>query len=173
MNSVSSRLKAIAVTFLFFALSAFLLLGVIWGLDRLPLPGADIVAGYRPGDTVAAVSDLRLPVALTSGFLVASAVVLLFSSAYLDRMIAIFADVLLMLMAAMAGFVGGYWVMLRLAGSDMSFGWDFAQSALVAPVVVFAVSLLAPQRMRSTWLLRIVLVLLLLAGAVALIRLVP
>ena len=118
MNPVSNRLKAIAVTAAFFALSGLALLGVIWGLSALPftVPGGLALTAYRPHDTVSILSDLRLPVALTAAFLVATAIVLVFSSAYLDKMIAIFADVLLMLMAALAGFVAGYWVLLRLAG---------------------------------------------------------
>ncbi|HCO55688.1 MAG TPA: hypothetical protein DIT93_11800, partial [Pelagibacterium sp.] len=116
MNPVASRLKAIAVTAAFFALSGLALLGVIWGLSALPftVPGGLALTAYRPHDTVSILSDLRLPVALTAAFLVATAIVLVFSSAYLDKMIAIFADVLLMVMAALAGFVAGYWVLLRL-----------------------------------------------------------
>ncbi|AEQ51460.1 hypothetical protein [Pelagibacterium halotolerans] len=167
MNPVASRLKAIAVTAAFFALSGLALLGVIWGLAALPLtvPGGLALTAYRPHDTVSVLSDLRLPVALTAAFLVATAIVLLFSSAYLDKMIAIFADVLLMLMAALAGFVAGYWVLLRLAGYENFMRLDFLQAALVPPVVVFAVSLLSPSRLRSSWAIRIAAILALLIAA--------
>lgn len=164
MNPVASRLKAIAVTAAFFALSGLALLGVIWGLAALPftLPGGQALSAYRPHDTVSVLSDLRLPVALTAGFLVATAIVLVFSSAYLDKMIAIFADVLLMLMAALAGFVAGYWVLLRLAGFDNFLRAEFLQAAIIPPVVVFAVSLVSPTRLRSSWALRIASILALL-----------
>lgn len=160
MNPVSSRLKAVAVTALFFALAAFALLGVLWGLVGLPLgfPGQSALAAYRPHDTVATLSDLRLPVALTAAFVMAFAIVLVFDSAYLDRMIAIFSDVLLMLMGALAGFVAGYWTMLRLAGFENFIRADFLQAAAIPPLVVFAVSLIAPHRVRAILPLRILLV---------------
>src|SRR5690606_18990453 len=109
MNSISSRLKAIAITLAFFALSSFVLLALVWGLVALPfpVPFEGNLARYRPHDTVAVLSDLRLPNTLAAAFLVATGLVLVFSSAYLDKMIAVFADVLLMLMAALAGFVAG------------------------------------------------------------------
>ncbi|WP_421950384.1 hypothetical protein [Pelagibacterium sp.] len=167
MNPVSNRLKAIAVTAAFFALSGLALLGVIWGLSALPftVPGGLALTAYRPHDTVSILSDLRLPVALTAAFLVATAIVLVFSSAYLDKMIAIFADVLLMLMAALAGFVAGYWVLLRLAGYENFLRLDFVQAALIPPVVVFAVSLLSPAWLRSSWVFRIATILVLLIAA--------
>ena len=90
---------------------------------------------------------------------------LVFSSNYLDKMIAIFADVLLMLMAALAGFVAGYWILLRLAGYENFLRLDFLQSALIAPLVVFGVSLLSPTRLRSSWAFRIVAILALLIAA--------
>ncbi|WP_417581577.1 hypothetical protein [Pelagibacterium sp.] len=167
MNPVASRLKAIAVTAAFFALSGFGLLGVIWGLAALPfmLPGGLALTAYRPHDTISVLSDLRMPVALTSGFLVASAIVLVFSSAYLDKMIAIFADVLLMLMAALAGFVAGYWVLLRLAGYDNFLRLDFLQLAVIPPIVVFLVSVISLPWLRSSWLVRIPAVVALLLAA--------
>ena len=63
MNPVASRLKAIAVTAAFFALSGLALLGVIWGLSALPftVPGGLALTAYRPHDTVSILSDLRLP----------------------------------------------------------------------------------------------------------------
>jgi hypothetical protein len=167
MNPVASRLKAIAVTAAFFALSGLALLGVIWGLAALPftVPGGPALTAYRPHDTVSVLSDLRLPVALTAAFLVAAAIVLVFSSAYLDKMIAIFADVLLMLMAALAGFVAGYWVLLRLAGYENFLRLDFLQAAVIPPVVVFGVSLLSPSWLRSSWIFRIAAILALLIAA--------
>lgn len=167
MNPVSSRLKAIALTAAFFALSALVLLAVLWGLEALPfsLPFGDALADYRPHDTVATLSDLRLPTALTAAFLVATALVLLASSAYLDKMIAIFADVLLMLMAALAGFVAGYWVLLRLAGYKNFISLGFLQAALICPVIVFGVSLVSPVWLRSSLLLRILAILILLVAA--------
>lgn len=175
MNPVASRLKAIAITALFFALSALVLLGVIWGLAALPfpVPGQMALESYRPHDTVALLSDLRLPVALTAAFTVATAIVLAFDSGYLDRMIAIFADVLLMLMAALAGFVAGYWLLLRLAGYDNFIRLDFLQAAVICPVIVFALSLIPPHRVRGSWLARIGLVLALLLAAPALLIVLP
>lgn len=167
MNPVSSRLKAIAITAGFFALSALVLLAVIWGLASapFPVPFAGGLSGYRPHDTVATLSDLRLPAALTAAFLVAFALVLVVSSAYLDKMIAIFADVLLMLMAALAGFVAGYWLLLRLAGYANFIDLGFLQAAIVCPVIVFVVSLLFPARLRSSLFLRILAILVLLFAA--------
>lgn len=158
MNPVSSRLKAVGVTAAFFALSALLLLALVWGLNAqpLPFPGKPALGAYRPHDTIAVLSDLRLPVALTAAFLVAFAVVLVFASAYLDRMIAIFADVLLMLMAALAGFVAGYWLLLRLAGFNNFLALDFLQAAIVCPVIVFGVSLLSPAWLRSSLPIRLI-----------------
>ena len=167
MNSVSSRLKAIAITAAFFALSAFVLLAVVWGLASLPLPipFAGDLASYNPRSSTDILSDLRLPTTLAATFLVALALVLAASSAYLDKMVAIFADVLLMLMAALAGFVAGYWVMLRLAGYDNFLQLSFLQSALVAPVIVFGVSLISPGWVRSSWPMRILVIAALLIAA--------
>lgn len=175
MNPVSSRLKAIAITAAFFALSALVLLAVIWGMDALPfsIPFGGALADYRPHDTVATLSDLRLPAALTAAFLVASGLVLMASSAYLDKMIAIFADVLLMLMAALAGFVAGYWLLLRIAGYENFLRFEFLQSALIYPVVVFAVSLISPARLRSSLILRILAIVALLIAAPAMLVLLP
>lgn len=175
MNSVSSRLKAIAITVLFFALSGFGLLAAVWALGAVPfsLPGQSMFSSYRPGDTIAVLRDLRLTTALTAAFLVASAIVLALSSQYLDRMIAIFADVLLMLMGAVAGFIGGYWVMLRFWGQGNFIEWGFVQAALIAPAVVFGVSLIPPHWARSSWPLRIVLVLALLVAAPIMLVMLP
>lgn len=175
MNPVSSRLKAIAITAAFFALSALVLLALIWGLVALPFPVPfhGELAGYRPHDTVAVLSDLRLPITLTAAFLVAFGLVLLFSSAYLDKMIAVFADVILMLMAALAGFVAGYWIMLRLAGYDNFIRLEFLQSALVPPVIVFALSLVSPGRLRSSLPLRLIAILVLLVAAPLTVVLLP
>lgn len=167
MNPVSSRLKAIAITAAFFALSALVLLAVVWGLAAapFPVPFGNALSGYRPHDTVATLSDLRLPATLTAAFLVAFSLVLVVSSAYLDKMIAIFADVLLMLMAALAGFVAGYWVLLRLAGYENFIGLGFLQAAIVSPIIVFAVSLVSPSWLRSSLLLRALAILVLLIAA--------
>lgn len=165
MNSVSSRLKAVAITALFFALSGFVLLGCIWALAALPVPGLAALDAYRPHDTIAVLSDLRLAVALSAAFLTANGIVIALASEYLDRMIAIFADVLLMLMAAAAGFVAGYWVLLRLAGFANFMGWDFARTAIVPPVIVFAVSLISPRWARSSWPLRLAMVTVFLVAA--------
>lgn len=170
MNPIGSRLKAIAITALFFALSAFALLGLIWGLDALPfaLPGHEALRAYRPHDTVAAVSDLRITVVLTAAFLVATAIVLTLDSDYCDRMLAIFADVLLMMMAAMAGCVAGYWALLRLAGFANFITVDFVQAALVCPAVVFGISILPLGRLRAALPMRIGMALLILLAAPAL-----
>ena len=175
MNPISSRLKAVAITALFFAVSALCLLAVIWGLAALPffVPGQTALQAYRPHDTVAMLSDLRLPVALSAAFLMAMAIVLVFSSAYLDRMIAIFADVLLMTMAALAGFVAGYWLLLRLAGFNNFIAWEFVQMAMICPVVVFCVSLIAPARVRASVLARVGLIVVLVVAAPALLIALP
>lgn len=167
MNPVSSRLKAIGATALVFALSAFGLLGLIWGLAALPfsVPGAPLWDAYRPHDSIGAVSDLRAMVALTSAFLFASAVILNLNAQYFDRMLSILADVLLMVMAAMAGFVAGYWVLLRLSGYENFLSLQFLQTALVCPVIVFAVSLLPFPRIRASILLKLFCTLVLLLGA--------
>lgn len=156
MTPIGSRLKALGVTALFFALSSALLLGTIWALNALPLPSAvrNALSGYAPHNSIAAVSDLRGVVALTSAFLAASALVLAFNSDYCDRMLAIFADVLLMMVAAMAGFVGGYWVMLRLAGYDNFLSSPYLLSTLLCPAIIFLVSVINPQRLRASLLLR-------------------
>ncbi len=93
------------------------------------------------------------------------AIVLVLQSDYLDRMIAIFADVILMLMAAVAGFIGGYWILMRLAGETSAFELDLLQHALLAPVIVFAVSLITPGRIRSSVFLRVLAILVLLVTA--------
>src|SRR5690554_3677811 len=112
MNTLASRLKALAITAGFFALSAMALLGLIWGLNAVPFafPGQAELGSYRPHDSVAAVSDLRILAALTAAYLMAGALVLVIDSNYCDRMLAIFADVLLMFVAGMVGFVAGYWL---------------------------------------------------------------
>lgn len=166
MNPVASRLKAVAVTALFFALSAMGLLGAIWGLSALPVPfpGRSELAAYGPHATIAVLSDLRLVFVLTAAFLVATAIVLVFESAYLDKMIAVFSDVLLMAMAAMAGIVGGYWTLLRLMGDDAAIRVD-PLAAAICPLVIFIVSLVPPHRARSPLVLRIVSILALVAAA--------
>lgn len=175
MNSISSRLKAIAITLAFFALSSFVLLALVWGLVALPFPAPfeGNLARYRPHDTVAVLSDLRLPNTLAAAFLVATGLVLVFSSAYLDKMIAVFADVLLMLMAALGGFVAGYWLLLRLAGYENFLQLGFLQAALISPVVIFAVSLVSPTRLRSSLLLRILAVAVLFVAAPLMLVLLP
>lgn len=172
MNSVSSRLKAIAVTALFFALSGLVLLGIIWGLSRapFPFPGQMMFEAYRPGTTISVLMGLRLVVVLSAVFLVANGIVLALSSAYLDSMIGIFADVLLMTMAAIAGVLAGFWVWFRFMGQSDFIDMGFIQSALIAPAIVFAVSLIQPHWARSSLILRTAVVLVLLvAGPVLLV----
>ncbi len=172
MNALSSRLKAIAVVALVFAAAGFGLLGVIFGLNALPfsVPFGAEIASYRPLDTVNALRDLRPIVALTAAFLVAAAFVLILNTGYCDRMLEILADVLLMVMAAIAGFLAGYWAFLRFAGYDNFISAPFLQAALICPVIVFVVSLVPPQRLRGSKLLQIAAtVVFLLAGPALLI----
>lgn len=166
MNSLGQRLKAVGVVALVFMASGFLLLGAIVLLGRLPtaLPFLD-VSGYRPHDTVGAVSDLRAVTALTAAFLMAAAGVVALESAYLDRMLEIVADVLLMAIAAMAGLVLGYWALLRLMGFENFLTLEYGRAAVIAPALVLAVSLLPPHRLRASRIGRVLAVVVLaLAG---------
>jgi hypothetical protein len=166
MNSTTSRIKAIAVTALVFAIGAFSILGLVWVLAAFvpdALGGRELDA-YSPHGSIAALSDLRAISALSATFLVAMALVLLIDSAYCDRMISVLADVLLMAMAAIAGFVIGYWVLLRLAGYSNFLDGGFLRAALVSPVVVFLASLLPLAKIRTALPGRLAMVLILLAS---------
>lgn len=167
MNSLGSRLRALGITTGFFAVSAFVLLGTIWALSALPfsLPGLTELAGYRPHDSIGAVSDFRMIVVLSAGYLAAMALVVLIDMPYCDKMLAIFADVLLMAVAAIWGFILGYWVLLRLAGYENFLSLDYALASLIAPLVVFGASLIPLPRLRHPFVLRLLAALLLLIGA--------
>jgi hypothetical protein len=166
MNTVSSRLKAIAVTALAFAIGAFVMLGIVW-LSAAFVPdalgGRDFDA-YSPHASIGALTDLRAISALSATFLVLMALVLLIDSAYCDRMMSVLADVLLMAMAAIAGFVAGYWVLLRLSGYNNFLDMGFIQATIICPIVVFVASLLPISRIRASMPLRMVLTVALLAG---------
>lgn len=149
MNTLASRLRAIVVTLLFFALTAAVLLGVTWMLPNLPLPWRQELASFRPHDAVGALSDLRIQVSLTAAYLTAAGLVVIANLDYCDRMLAIFADVLLMAFAAMVGFVLGFWLILRIAGYQNFLSWGYAQNALLYPAVVFVVSLLPLHKLRA------------------------
>lgn len=166
MNSTISRLKAVAVTALAFAIGAFCLLGIVWLLAAI-VP--DAIGGrrfeaYSPHGSIGALTDLRVITALSASFLVIVALVLLIDSAYCDRMVAVLADVLLMLMAAIAGFVAGYWTLLRLAGYNNFLDIGFLQAALVPPVTVFLVSLIPLPKVRAVFVIRLLTILVLLAA---------
>lgn len=166
MNTIASRLKAIAVTALAFAAGAFAMLGLVWVLGTY-LPGGlgrAALDNYGPHGSIAALTDLRALSALTAAFLVITGLVLVIDSAYCDRMIGVFSDVLLMVMAAIAGFVAGYWLLLRLADYANFIGIGFVRAAIVCPLIVFGVSLLPLGRIRGNWPMRIALILILLAS---------
>lgn len=170
MNSTASRLKAIAVTALAFAIGAFCMLGLVWLFAAF---APDAVGGrrfdaYSPHASIAALTDLRAIAALSASFLVITALVLLIDSAYCDRMVAVLADVLLMLMAAITGFVAGYWVLLRLAGYSNFLDGGFIQAAIVCPLAVFLVSLLPLAKIRAVLPVRLGIILILLAVGPAL-----
>ncbi|WP_127143528.1 hypothetical protein [Pelagibacterium montanilacus] len=167
MNATGNRIKAIAVTLLFFAISAFVLLGIVWGIDALPftVPGLAAIGSYSPHDSIAAVSDLRASFVLTAAYLVATALVVLINTQYCDRMLAILADVLLMMFAAMAGFVIGYWVLLRLAGYQNFLTVEYGLSYLICPAVIFLLSTIPMERLRWPLPLRILTVLALVFAA--------
>lgn len=172
MNTVASRLKAIAVTALAFAIAAFCMLGIVWALSAFApdaMGGREFDA-YSPHASIAALTDLRAVSALSATFLVLMALVLLIDSAYCDRMVAVLADVLLMAMAAIAGFVAGYWVLLRLSGYNNFIDMGFIQAAIICPIVVFFASLLPIARLRAVMPIRLAIALvLLLGGAILLI----
>ncbi|WP_196258355.1 hypothetical protein [Pelagibacterium limicola] len=166
MNSTLSRLKAVAVTAMAFAVGAFCTLGIVWLLGAF-LPdavGAREFGAYSPHSSIAALSDLRAIMALSAIFSVLTGLVLIIDSQYCDRMIAVLADVLLMVMAAIAGFVAGYWILLRLAGYSNFLDVGFLRTAIIAPVVVFVVSLLPLAKVRAVIPARIALVSILLLG---------
>lgn len=172
MNSTTSRLKAIAVTALAFVIGAFFTLGVMWliGAFAPDAIGGREFGAYRPHSSIAALTDLRAISALSATFLVLVGLVLVIDSQYCDRMVSILADVLLMVMAAIAGFVGGYWVLLRLAGYSNFLDTGFLGVAIVSPIAVFLVSLLPLARMRDSLPLRSATILILLiAGPILLV----
>lgn len=170
MNTIASRLKAIAVTALAFAAGAFAMLGLVWILGAFVPDAAGGLAlnGYSPHGSIAALTDLRAISALTATFVVVTGLVLLIDSTYCDRMIGVLADVLLMVMAAITGFVAGYWLLLRLANYSNFIDAGFVQAAIVCPVAVFLVSLLPLARIRSVLPMRLGVILILLACGPAL-----
>lgn len=174
MNTIASRLKAIAVTALAFAVGAFAMLGLVWvlGIFVPDAAGGLALERYGPHGSVAALTDLRAISALTAAFVVITGLVLLIDSAYCDRMIGVLADVLLMVMAAITGFVVGYWLLLRLADYSNFIDMGFVQAAIVCPVAVFAVSLLPLARIRTALPLRLGCTIILLLGGPALLVLV-
>lgn len=175
MNSLPSRLKAVAVTALAFAVGAFCLLGIVWGLGNL-LPdafGGRVFSSYGPHSSIAALTDLRAISALTAVFLVLTGLVLLINSAYCDRMIGVLADVLLMAIAAIAGLVGGYWVLMRLAGYANFIELGFLTNAVVCPLIVLLVSLIPLAGTRAVLIMRMIMIVLLLIGGPALLVLLP
>lgn len=170
MNSTASRLKAIAVTALAFAIGAFCTLGLVWLFSTF---APDALGGrrfdaYSPHASIGALTDLRAIAALSASFLVITALVLLIDSAYCDRMAAVLADVLLMLMAAITGFVAGYWVLLRLAGYSNFLDGGFLEAAIVCPLAVFLVSLIPLPKIRAALPLRLAVIVTLLVGGPAL-----
>ncbi|WP_404403932.1 hypothetical protein [Pelagibacterium halotolerans] len=174
MNSTGSRLRAIAVTALFFAASGLVLLGAIWSLDTLPLtlPGFGALADYAPGATLAGITQAPVFVALSAAYLVAGAIVVAIDTQYCDRMLAIFADVLLMAIAAAVGFAAGYWVMLRLLGSMNAFDFTALRTIGICALVVFVLSLIPPHRLRANIFVRLLsAIVLLLAGPLLLLNL--
>lgn len=152
MNSLSARVRAIAVTLLAFAIAAGLAGGLFWAIAQV-----DVLAGLlpaalpQPGNWIelsGAMPAIRLLVALV---FVIGAVVLVFSSAYLDRMFEIFGDVLLMVMAALAGTATGAWGFVRIMGSDRGFPVSAFIPLLLLFAILFVVLLLVPRRARSGW----------------------
>lgn len=167
MNSIASRLRAIIVTALFFAASALALLAAIRGLYALPftLPGFGGLEDYDPGTTLAAVTNPSIFVALSAAYLVSGALVTLIDTQYCDRMLAIFADVLLMAIAAAVGFAVGYWIMLRLLGTGGAFDFVGLRPIGICALIVLLLSLIPPHRLRANLFARLLSVLaLLIAG---------
>lgn len=174
MNSTANRLRAIIVTAVFFAASAFALLAAIRAIAALPfvLPGFDAIGSYDPRATLAAIANPSIFVALSAAYLVSGALVVLIDTQYCDRMLAIFADVLLMTIAAIVGFAAGYWILLRLLGTGDAFDFAALRPTGICAAIVLLVSLVPPHRLRGNLFARLLSALaLLIAGPLLLLNL--
>ena len=155
MNSVAARLRAIGATLLAFALAAAALAALVEGLERFPaltrlLPGSV----PDPAGWIGLLLAPRYPALLAALFLIVAAAVTLLRSAYLDRMLEIFGDVLLMILAASLGATAGTWALLRLLGAAPALDMAQVLPLGVLAALVFLVLLIAPTRVRGNVLLR-------------------
>lgn len=157
MNALGSRIKAIGVTVVFFTISAFFLLAVIWCFANAPfkIPFFGATETYNAIGGISAVLNFNALYTLSAAYLMASAVGLMFDSGYADRMIAIFADVLLLFLSGMVGFIGGYWLFLRIAGVIHNISLETFYPVLICALIVFIVSLLPLAKLRNTVFIRV------------------
>jgi len=166
MNSVAARLRAIGVTLLAFALAGMALAALVEGLERFPaftglLPGAL----PAPAGWIGLLLAPRFPALLASLVLLVAAAVTLLRSAYLDRMLEIFGDVLLMILAAALGAAAGTWALLRLLGATTALTVAQILPLAVLAVAIFVVLLIAPHRVRRNVLIRVIAALVFALGA--------
>lgn len=166
MNSVAARLRAMGVTLLAFALAGMALAALVVGLGRFPaltglLPGTL----PDPANWIGLLLAPRYPALLTSLFLLVAAAVTLLRSAYLDRMLEIFGDVLLMILAAALGATSGIWALLRLLRGGPALTMAQALPLGILAALVFAVLLIAPHRVRRNALIRVIAALIFMLAA--------
>lgn len=158
--------RAAITGFLFFFISSALLFVLARGIANvaavLPLPHP--LPGYAPGQTVAALLDLRPVVALGAGVLLAAALVLVLNSGYLDRSVQMLASMVTLVLASIIGIIAGFGLVLSVSTHHLAIPAG-ALPALVSFVVALVASSMPMARLRASLLTRSVIVLGLLIGS--------
>jgi hypothetical protein len=139
MDFMRLQLRAAATAFGIFCVVSLLLLLLVRGVGNvaavLPLPRH--LPAYSPASTLAALLDLRPLVAFGAGVLLATAVVLIIRSTFLDRAVYMLVSMLTLILASSLGIAAGFAIYLFAADRRL-----LVPEGIVPAAIAFALLLL-------------------------------
>ncbi|HVW92030.1 MAG TPA: hypothetical protein VHB74_05425 [Devosia sp.] len=166
VNFLKLQFRAAATAFVLFAMASFLLFLLVRGLGNVAavLPWPRNLPAYSPNGTIGAVLDLRPLVALGSGTLLATGVVLVFRSAFLDRAVYMLVSMLTLVLASSIGIVAGFGAYHFLMEHRLLVPPGVVPAA-IAFAIMMGISLASLDGLRSSIILRTLLAPILVVGA--------
>ena len=166
MGYVKLQIRAAATAFLLFAFASLALFFLVRGVGNiaavLPLPRD--LPNYSPVQTIGAILDLRPLIALGAGTLLAAAVVMVISNAFLDRTVYMLVSMMTLVLASSIGIVAGFGAYLTITEHRLVIPPGVVPVA-IAFAVLMLLSFASLDGLRRSLLLRTALVPVLAIGA--------
>jgi hypothetical protein len=166
MSFIRLQIRAAASAIVLFAIASFVLFLLVRGVGNVAavLPFSRDLPPYSPNGTIGAVLDLRPLVALGAGVLLAVAFVMIVKTAFLDRTVYMLVSMLTLILASSIGIVAGFGGYLFVTEHRVMIP-PGVMPAAIAFIVMMGLSIATLDGLRSSLLLRAVLVPVLAVGA--------